>query len=162
MRSLALPGIPRPPVMHICNRTKLAEFSKIQVDVFLTKNTPRKLQWDLTKLYSKFICLMKESYLKWRGLAEVSFLSQGAKKMFFKCTLSIQAEFTFYRLRMKPLKIMWTSCMQSRLIRVALSVLSTFSCILFDKDFKLQNAINQRLLGASSWMNWISVEKTVQ
>ena len=155
MRSLALPGIPRPPVMHICNRTKLTEFSEIQVDVFLTKNTPTKLQWDLTKL-------MKEWYLKWRGLAEVSFLSQGDKKIFFKCTLSIQAEFTFYRLRIKPLKIMWTSCMQSRLIRVPLSVLSKFSCILFDKDFKLQNAINQRLLGASSWMNWISVEKTVQ
>ena len=35
--------------------------------------------------------------------------------------------------------------MQSRLIRVALSVLSTFSCILFDKDFKLQNAIKNEL-----------------
>ena len=143
---MALPGIPRPPVMHICNKTKLAEFSKIQVDVFFfTKNMARKLQWDLTKLYSKFICLMKEWYLKWRGLAEVRFLSQGDKKMFFKCTLSIQVEFTFYRLRIKPLKIMWTSCMQSRLIRVALSVLSTFSCILFDKDFKLQNAIKNEL-----------------
>lgn len=143
---MALPGIPRPPVMHICNKTKLAEFSKIQVDVFFfTKNMARKLQWDLTKLYSKFICLMKDWYLKWRGLAEVRFLSQGDKKMFFKCTLSIQVEFTFYRLRIKPLKIMWTSCMQSRLIRVALSVLSTFSCILFDKDFKLQNAIKNEL-----------------
>lgn len=112
---------------------------------FFTKNMARKLQWDLTKLYSKFICLMKDWYLKWRGLAEVRFLSQGDKKMFFKCTLSIQVEFTFYRLRIKPLKIMWTSCMQSRLIRVALSVLSTFSCILFDKDFKLQNAIKNEL-----------------
>ena len=35
--------------------------------------------------------------------------------------------------------------MQSRLIRVALSVLSTFSCILFHKDFKLQNAIKNEL-----------------
>ena len=40
---------------------------------------------------------------------------------------------------------MSTSCMQSRLIRVALSVLSTFSCILFDKDIKLQNAIKKEL-----------------
>ena len=65
--------------------------------------------------------------------------------MVFKCILCIQVEFTFYRFRIKPLKIMSTSCMQSRLIRVALSALSTFSCILFDKDFKLQNAIKKEL-----------------
>lgn len=105
---------------------------KYRLTFFFTKNMARKLQWDLTKLYSKFICLMKDWYLKWRCLAEVRFLSQGDKKMFFKCTLSIQVEFTFYRLRIKPLKIMWTSCMQSRLI-------------LFDKHFKLQNAIKKEL-----------------
>ena len=128
--------------MHICNRTKLTEFrTKLG---FLTKNMPRKLQWDLTKLYSKFICLMKDWYLKWRGLAEVRFLSRGKKKMFFKCIWCIQVQFTFYRFRIKPLKIIW-SCMQSRLIRVALSVLSTFSCIHFDKHFKLQNAIKKKL-----------------
>ena len=35
--------------------------------------------------------------------------------------------------------------MQSRLIRVALSALFTFSCILFDKHFKLQNAMKKEL-----------------
>ena len=40
---MALPGIPRPPVMHICNKTKLAEFSKIQVDVFFYKKYGKKI-----------------------------------------------------------------------------------------------------------------------